>query len=818
VRVQTPPAVGTNVRVSPADNNHYSETFVAYDQTAHANMLAGSNTITSTRMASASSHDSGASWPNANPVTSPPVNHFGSDPGPVFNSSGSAYYTYIDVERAPSTGNLVGLQLLVNSSSNKGDTWNTTPLARLDSNGQNPDKPLPAVDWTTGLFGNRMYVAYDNNGDLTCTVSCPQPAMISFADPPYTSWTQKTVSTGFGNIGGFPAIGPTGQVYYVWDDYGSTAGGQIVIKKSTDGGNTWSASPTVIAGTTISFGVKLPNYSTSPSTTREVGPAQAVDVDRSNGNAYVVWGDIQSSTGPRMHIFYSRSTNGGASWSAPVRLDTGNVNDAWEPIVAVDQSNGKVTAAWYDRRDDGSNTLYGVYYTQSSDGGQTWLPTQVPVASVQSDPRVESLNGTGDYMGMVAMDGKAHPVWTDSRDGLMRTYTATIDESGVMAVGGPYNSLKKPFRLTDTRQTGGRLGPNSTMDVQVTGRADPSDPTNTVPTGNVGAAVINLLAVDASDGSFLTIYPQGSGGRPLASTLNFVPGPPTANLSQVAVGASGKVTVYNAAGSVDVVADIIGYYSATPASDTHGLFKPIAPVRIADSRSGQGIGLGPIASGQTRDVQVSGSNGITVPGTKSVVVNLTATGSAQTGYLAMFPTGSAAQGQISNVNFGPYRDVPNRVIVGLGTNGVTPGWISVFNGGPSAVDAVIDLNGSFTDNSPGGTGGIYHPFTPVRVFDTRNSSQVGPSGTHVNLIASGFLPSASLKAVALNTTVTNPSSGSYLTVYPDNVSAPLASDLNFNRLDTLANLVIVKVGSDGLNILNAVGYTDVVGDLAGYYS
>jgi hypothetical protein len=330
--------------------------------------------------------------------------------------------------------------------------------------------------------------------------------------------------------------------------------------------------------------------------------------------------------------------------------------------------------------------------------------------------------------------------------------------------------------------------------------------------------VINLLAVDASDGSFLTIYPQGSGGRPLASTLNFVPGPPTANLSQVAVGASGKVTVYNAAGSVDVVADIIGYYSATPASDTHGLFKPIAPVRIADSRSGQGIGLGPIASGQTRDVQVSGSNGITVPGTKSVVVNLTATGSAQTGYLAMFPTGSAAQGQISNVNFGPYRDVPNRVIVGLGTNGVTPGWISVFNGGPSAVDAVIDLNGSFTDNSPGGTGGIYHPFTPVRVFDTRNSSQVGPSGTHVNLIASGFLPSASLKAVALNTTVTNPSSGSYLTVYPDNVSAPLASDLNFNRLDTLANLVIVKVGSDGLNILNAVGYTDVVGDLAGYYS
>jgi hypothetical protein len=93
--------------------------------------------------------------------------------------------------------------------------------------------------------------------------------------------------------------------------------------------------------------------------------------------------------------------------------------DAWEPTVAVDQSNGHVSMAWYDRRDSTDptipNYLYRTYYSQSTDGGATFLPQQIAVANRQSDPTIDC-NGTGDYMQMVAVDGVAHPFWADTRN------------------------------------------------------------------------------------------------------------------------------------------------------------------------------------------------------------------------------------------------------------------------------------------------------------------------------------------------------------------------------------------------------------------
>jgi hypothetical protein len=141
---------------------------------------------------------------------------------------------------------------------------------------------------------------------------------------------------------------------------------------------------------------------------------------------------IGKSTVPsshRMHTFFTMSTNGGFTWNAPAQIDTGNPNDAWEPTVTVDQTNGNVSIAWYDRRDDSNNVLYRTYYTQSTDGGSTFLASQIPVASAQSDPRLDP-NGTGDYMSIVATGGQAHPVWTDTSTGRPQIFTASITESG----------------------------------------------------------------------------------------------------------------------------------------------------------------------------------------------------------------------------------------------------------------------------------------------------------------------------------------------------------------------------------------------------
>lgn len=119
-----------------------------------------------------------------------------------------------------------------------------------------------------------------------------------------------------------------------------------------------------------------------------------------------------------------------------------------------------------------------------------------------------------------------------------------------------------PNRVLDTRSgtgTGGvvrPLGPAGTIDLTVVGVAG-------VPSSGVTSVVLNVTATDASGpDSFLTLFPAGT-ARPLASNLNFVAGQTIPNLVVVRVQ-NGKVSVYNNAGSTNVVADVQGWFSGGP--------------------------------------------------------------------------------------------------------------------------------------------------------------------------------------------------------------------------------------------------------------
>lgn len=73
-------------------------------------------------------------------------------------------------------------------------------------------------------------------------------------------------------------------------------------------------------------------------------------------------------------------------------------------------------------------------------------------------------------------------------------------------------------------------------------------------------------------------------------------------------------------------------------------------------------------------------------------------------------------------------------------------------------------------------------------------------------------------AVVLNVTVTNPTAGSFLTVWPEGAVEPLASDLNYGAGQTVPNLVVVKLGANGsIDLFNGVGTTDVIVDVVGWY-
>jgi len=80
-----------------------------------------------------------------------------------------------------------------------------------------------------------------------------------------------------------------------------------------------------------------------------------------------------------------------------------------------------------------------------------------------------------------------------------------------------------------------------------------------LPSG-VTAVALNVTATGPTAASFLTVNPGGT-TRPTASNLNLVAGQTIPNMVRVPLGSGGKVTLYNQAGTVNVIADLVGYYS-----------------------------------------------------------------------------------------------------------------------------------------------------------------------------------------------------------------------------------------------------------------
>ena len=269
-------------------------------------------------------------------------------------------------------------------------------------------------------------------------------------------------------------------------------------------------------------------------------------------------------------------------------------------------------------------------------------------------------------------------------------------------------------------------------------------------------------------------------------------------------------------------------------------FTGVTPVRILDTRTGTGGFSAPVGPARTIAVTVAGWGGVPLMTSTSpvppvaVVLNVTVTNAtAHDSFVSVYPTGTTRP-NVSNVNFVAGQTVPNRVIVKLGTGGTNAGKVTFYNAAGS-VNVIADVGGWYSDATASGTGAGFNPLTPVRILDTRgiNGTPVGapiaPLGqTPLKLLVAGVggvpLMSSTTppQAVVLNVTATDTvtdSGGSFLTVWPDLVSQPGVSDLNFRAGLTIPNLVVVKVGADGkIAIANARGTADVVVDIVGWYS
>jgi hypothetical protein len=404
------------------------------------------------------------------------------------------------------------------------------------------------------------------------------------------------------------------------------------------------------------------------------------------------------------------------------------------------------------------------------------------------------------------------------------------------AGGGPapaaltYYHPVTPARILDTR-TGpgptGRLGYGCNIDVQVTGVGG-------VPASGVSAVVLNATITNPSRGSFLTVYPTDA-SLPIASNLNFVQGQTVPNLVTVKVGPDGKVKLYNAAGQTHVIFDVVGWYGNTPDGPPplptptptpdpggYGYYHALPPFRILDSRPGQPKPQpiqGQLGPGGDIPVRVTGIGGVPslASGVTAVVLNVTVTEPTSGSFLTVYPFG-ASRPNASNLNFVAGQTVPNLVIVRVGADGAL-GKARVYNK-LGFTHLVFDVVGWFGDADTDGT--LFRSLSPTRIMDTRIGQgwpgALGHNGTAtVQVTNVGGVP-ATAKAVVLNTTIAQPTAGSFLTVFPSDAPLPLASNLNFAPGQTVPNLVMVKVGNDGkVKVYNAVGQTHAIFDVVGYF-
>jgi hypothetical protein len=289
--------------------------------------------------------------------------------------------------------------------------------------------------------------------------------------------------------------------------------------------------------------------------------------------------------------------------------------------------------------------------------------------------------------------------------------------------------------------------------------------------------------------------------------MNPQPGRAIPNMVIVGVGADGCIAAHNDFGTVDCIVDVMGYFSAASA----GRLLPLVPDRLLDTRSGIGVGAGRLRGGSVIDLQVSGRGGVP-DGATAVVLNVGAVAPSGSGYVTVWPSGEGLP-DVSNLNYTTGRTVPNLVVCKLGAGG----RVSIFaNDGD--LDLIADVIGCFT-----GSGVGHVAVAPARLLDTRHGLGARPGlvdgGTEIDLTVAGVGGvAAGAQAVILNVTATSTTADTYITVYPEGVARPEASSLNVMTGDTIANLVVAKVGAGGkVRLFNSSGRVHLIADVAGYF-
>jgi hypothetical protein len=349
----------------------------------------------------------------------------------------------------------------------------------------------------------------------------------------------------------------------------------------------------------------------------------------------------------------------------------------------------------------------------------------------------------------------------------------------------------------------------------------------TPASGATGVAVGTTPSVTFSEPvSPLTALTLSVDGGAAVPTVNSISGStvtltPSAALT---VGTKYRITVPTA------LVDLGGNHLAAAASATFttesvaapALVPLLVPGRLLDTRNPGGRtvdGLhqqtGRIAAGVAYELPVAGRPG--VPATAaSAVLNITAVGPVDGGFITMYPCG--AQPDASSLNFDAGSVVANAVVARLSVRGM----VCIYSSADT--DVLVDASGYFPS-----TAALVPLDAPARVLDTRSpgghtidsahqqTGRVAGGATYELPITGRAAVPAGAATVVLNVTAVNPTDDGFVTVYPCGEPRPDASNLNFAAGAVVPNAVWARVGAGGKVCLYSSSETDLLVDVSGYF-
>lgn len=209
------------------------------------------------------------------------------------------------------------------------------------------------------------------------------------------AWTppvqvSSTAGNSSGVVGRSFAIDSRGVLHVVWvERSANNQGFDVYYAQSTDDGVTWSAARDL-------FNAQLPAYSPNL-------------VTAPDDTLHLVWTDRRKGTARE---FYSRSFDGGATWEAPRNISGDHTRDAGSHTISVDTQN-RVHIAWHLGNPDEDTQPTEIYYVRSVDGGATWeAPRKLNTGSGHAAfPRFTVEGTSGDVLAIAWRDNRRNPDW-----------------------------------------------------------------------------------------------------------------------------------------------------------------------------------------------------------------------------------------------------------------------------------------------------------------------------------------------------------------------------------------------------------------------